>query len=110
MQLLTFDITTNKEAVFMLPNQLPTLEPSIDYKEIDITTQSIKRIVLEANGDDGLNVVFLDGTKETINPAFVSRVGSVVGTQVNYLGIAGTFGTDATALLNAFKTLLGWTL
>ena len=63
MQLLTFDITVNKEAIFMLPNDLINLDTSIDYREIDITTQAIKRIVLEGNPQDGLNIIFLDGHK-----------------------------------------------
>lgn len=110
MPLLTFNLSADSSCIIMRPNDLLVMDPTIDYREIDTPVKSIKRLVLEKNDVDGINIILESGEKLTLNPAFITSVGAITGSVVQDYGLGpvNTFGSDSVALLDAFKTMLGW--
>lgn len=73
---LTFDLTTNSKAVVMKTNDL-ILSPDINYKSVTVLIENITYISQEENNSDGVNVILNNGTRYTILPSSVTRVGAV---------------------------------
>lgn len=68
----------------------------IDYRLIKQPLNSVVRIVLEENEQDGINIIFIDGVKVNLKKEYVSKVGDVTSFPTNLV------------LLDSLVTLLGW--
>jgi len=82
---ITVDATTNKKAIRVKTNdlfgqQIGTLV--IDYRENLVPLTAIRSIVLE-DESNGINMIFVDGSKYTLSFQAFSRVGTeIVGVDI----------------------------
>lgn len=74
--LMTFDLTPSGKSLIIKSNDLIN-DNTIDFRSATIPIRMVARIVLEQNEEDGVNITFLAGPKETINKSMVSRVGAI---------------------------------
>jgi 2-phospho-L-lactate guanylyltransferase (CobY/MobA/RfbA family) len=82
MMMITVEATLNNKAIRVKTNDL-FLIGAADYREIFIPLSAIRSIVLEDEAN-GINILFIDGTKYTLNYMHFTSVGSkIVGTDIN---------------------------
>lgn len=74
--LMTFDLTPSGNSLVIKSNDLIN-EDTIDFRVAIVPIGIVARIVSEQNEEDGVNITFLAGQKETINVNMVSRVGTI---------------------------------
>lgn len=71
MVLLTIQsLVGNPKWIEIKTNDIPS-----DYKANLVHINTILRITQEAKNGDGVNIIFLDGTKETLKHSYVSTIG-----------------------------------
>lgn len=97
MTMITVEATLNNKAIRVKTNDLFALG-AVDYREIFIPLSAIRSIVLE-NEANGINILFVDSTKYTLNYIYFTSVGNkIVGVDIN----------NNSDLLNELVTLAGY--
>lgn len=104
MEYLTFDLSPSGKAIYMQTNAL-IASNKIDYYTVDVMISSIMKVILEQADNAGLNILFNDGSKETIKPYLTSRVGNIEGDTTDPETGVKIF-SDSFVLRDAFRTLL----
>lgn len=97
MTFFTIQLTPSGNGFILNPNDLLNAPGTgIDYRAIKQPLTSVIRLVLEENEADGINILFVDGTKVNLKKELVSQVGAVSNFPTNEV------------LLDSIITLLGW--
>ena len=104
MEYLTFELSPNGKAIYMQTNAL-IASNKIDFYTADIIISGIMKVILEQADNGGLNIIFNDGSKETIRPQLTTRVGNIEGDTTDPNTGIKIF-SDSFVLRDAFRALL----
>lgn len=78
MQLITINnLVGNPKWILLDTGILPNVPNSqIDYTQILLHATAILRIVKEENEEDGVNIIFTDGSKTNLRKEHITQIGS----------------------------------
>lgn len=102
MEFITIELTANAQAIILKTNSL-ILSPEIDYDKVIIPLSSICHIIQEENSNDGINIMMVNDTKYSINPNYITMIGSN-----DYKLLPSYICPNNDTLVNDILALVGW--